>query len=161
MAILSKEQVPNNEQELKALYGEFTYTELSKGAVQMTGSWEKKNLIVLKDPAGCKVPIQIHKVLADTFVDCLTRAITTCPTYKIKQLGGYCPRHKMGDVRRGLSIHSWGAAFDINWAMNGVGKSAPHDLPEDFMKVFEDAGWVWGGRWSEPDWMHAQFSKVF
>lgn len=162
MALLSKEQVPKTEKELNALYGEVTYTELSKGAVKMTGLWEKKSLVILKNPAGCGVPIQLHRVLAETFEVCLSRALVVCPTYKVTQLGGYCPRHKMNDPRRGLSIHSWGAAFDINWATNGVGKKAPHDIPEEFAKVFEDAGWVWGGRWKDmPDYMHLQYCGVF
>jgi hypothetical protein len=74
-------------------------------------------------------------------------------------LGGFVPRHKMHDPARGLSIHSWGAAFDVNWDTNQVGRNAPTDLPAEWVAAFTDRGWDWGGSWrSTKDWMHFQYA---
>ena len=77
----------------------------------------------------------------------------------MRQLGGFCARHKMHDVKRALSIHSWGAAFDVNWDTNGVGARATSDLPKDFVAAFTEQGWNWGGNWKSPkDFMHFQYA---
>jgi hypothetical protein len=55
------------------------------------------------------------------------------------------------------SLHSWGAAIDLNAAWNGFG--AKPTLSAGFVKCFTDAGFTWGGTWSKPDGMHFQLSK--
>lgn len=56
------------------------------------------------------------------------------------------------------SLHSWGVAFDVNAATNGLGKKPT--LSAGFVKCFTDAGWDWGGPWKRPDGMHFQLAAI-
>jgi hypothetical protein len=58
-----------------------------------------------------------------------------------------------------LSTHSWGIAIDIDPAHNMQGNAGK--IPEWFGKCFEDAGFVWGKRWSSKirDTMHFEFTR--
>ena len=63
--------------------------------------------------------------------------------------------------KRGLasqSLHSWGAAIDVNAAWNGLGKEP--QLSAAFVKCFTDSGFDWGGVWKRKDGMHFQLSKI-
>lgn len=56
---------------------------------------------------------------------------------------------------RGLpkpSAHSWGLAIDINASENPLG--VPGKLSPEFVSCWKDAGFVWGGDFSRPDWQH-------
>lgn len=152
-------QPPNGLAALKQTYGDFSYTELAKGWVQVESSWEMKNLVTLRNVGGTGLNIRLHRLVTPVFEQGLVSALKACPNYKVRLLGGFAARHKMNDPTRILSIHSWGAAFDVNWDTNGVGKNASSDLPPEFIKAFTDLGWVWGGTWkSPPDPMHFQFA---
>ena len=56
------------------------------------------------------------------------------------------------------SLHSWGLAVDINAAWNRFGKIPT--MSDALVKAFEDAGFLWGGRWSKPDGMHFQIARL-
>jgi hypothetical protein len=63
--------------------------------------------------------------------------------------------------KRGLtsmSLHSWGAAIDVNAAWNGLNKTPT--LSPGFVKCFTDAGFDWGGTWTRKDGMHFQLAKI-
>jgi hypothetical protein len=60
-----------------------------------------------------------------------------------------------------LSTHAWAISIDIDSAKNPQGK--PHDeskgmMPKAVVKIFEAAGWKWGGRFGgkRVDCMHFQ-----
>lgn len=62
-----------------------------------------------------------------------------------------------------LSMHSYGIAIDIAAGLNGLGEpyDPKHGLPMEFVKLWEDEGWTWGGRWKgRPDAMHFQAASV-
>lgn len=54
------------------------------------------------------------------------------------------------------SMHSWGAAIDLNPDQNPLGKKWEKGMmPMCVVQLFEDEGWTWGGRWkNRPDCMH-------
>jgi hypothetical protein len=58
-----------------------------------------------------------------------------------------------------LSTHCWAISIDINVATNGLG--AKPTLAPAIVAIFEDHGFVWGGRWSRPDGMHFQFAAGY
>ena len=64
------------------------------------------------------------------------------------------------------SMHSWGAAIDINtrfsdyWRWNragGDGSTYRNRIPPEIVAIFERHGFIWGGRWSHFDTMHFEF----
>lgn len=60
------------------------------------------------------------------------------------------------------SMHSWGAAIDINpaysdywrWHRNGA---YVNQIPAEIVAVFERHGFIWGGRWAHDDTMHFEY----
>jgi len=69
--------------------------------------------------------------------------------------GGYVYRKVVGGKL--LSMHSWGIAIDINPARNALGTAGT--MPDWYVKIWEDRGWTWGGRFSRKDPMHFQFAS--
>jgi len=59
------------------------------------------------------------------------------------------------------SMHSWGAAIDINAAYADYwlwprGKAA-NTIPPEIIDLFERHGFIWGGKWSHYDTMHFEY----
>jgi hypothetical protein len=159
--------VPNGLTQVKATFGDYPFHELSGGNVAVEGDWVEKNVVMLKNVAGTGLNIQIHKLLAVDFEAALKEAMAAAPQYKIRMLGGFCPRHQMHLPKNPLSIHSWAAAFDLNWDKNLVvsasatlaEKAAGCDMPKELVDVFRKHGWEWGGDWkSVKDYMHFQYA---
>lgn len=153
-------KVPNGMGEVRSTFGNFKFVELSGGNVDIDDTWERDNLVTLRNVCGTKFSVRMHRLVAPIFEQCLKEAIEVCPDYKLKLMGSFCPRHKMHDPKRELSTHSWGIAFDINWDQNPVSSKLITDIPSAFVKVFTDRGWDWGGNWrGTKDSMHFQFAK--
>ena len=150
---------PHGFKELDERYGKFTYTELSKGEVDISDTWERDNLVVLRNVCKTGCNIQLHRLVAPIFEVCLEEAIKRVPSYKVRMLGGHSARHMMHDPARPLSTHSWGCAFDVNWDKNPVANTLITDLPPDWRAAFTEQGWDWGGNWkSMKDSMHFQYA---
>jgi len=159
--------VPHGMAQVKSTYGDFSYHELSGGNVDIDDVWERDNLILVKNICGTGLNIQLHKLIIPEFTVALAEAMAAAPGYKIRMLGGHCGRHMMHDSSKPLSIHSWGAAFDLNWDKNLVVsanaplsvKSAGCDMPKSLVDAFKKRGWNWGGDWlSVKDYMHFQYA---
>ena len=147
---------------LNRAFGTFKYQEMAKGNIRIIDDWERNSIVTVqvkvRGPKK-KRSVQLHHAIVPMFVDLMAVVYESFPHYAIDQLGGYCPRHKMHDPERGLSIHSWGVAVDINWRNNPVSRKLITDFPEGFPEIFEGAGWSWGGRWRKTkDSMHFQYT---
>jgi peptidoglycan LD-endopeptidase CwlK len=90
------------------------------------------------------------------------------PAYKkylIKPGGGFVWRVIAGTTQ--LSVHSFGAAVDIStdfsdywrWtkAVNGGPIPFKNRIPLEIVKIFEQHGFIWGGRWYHYDTMHFEY----
>jgi D-alanyl-D-alanine carboxypeptidase len=59
------------------------------------------------------------------------------------------------------SMHSWGAAIDINAAHAGYWlwprAGSADTLPAEIIDIFERHGFIWGGKWSHYDTMHFEY----
>ena len=64
-----------------------------------------------------------------------------------------------------LSVHAFGAAFDINtefadywrWAKGNGSITYRNRIPLDIVALFEGEGFIWGGRWYHYDTMHFEY----
>ena len=72
--------------------------------------------------------------------------------------GCYAPRFIGRDPQRGLSLHTWGIAVDLNVSGNHVGTVGTID--RRVVQIFERWGFAWGGRWSVPDPMHFELAAL-
>jgi len=66
--------------------------------------------------------------------------------------GAYSPRFIANTSRP--SVHSYALAIDFNCHLRHV-----NSFSDEFVKVWEDHGFIWGGRWRKPDYMHFQFTQ--
>ncbi len=71
--------------------------------------------------------------------------------------GCFNVRHMRGAGQ--WSTHSWGIAFDLDAPWNRFGQRN-FAMDEEVAACFEEAGFVWGGRWNRPDGMHFQYCTV-
>jgi len=59
------------------------------------------------------------------------------------------------------SMHSWGAAIDINSAYGEYWlwprATSPGTMPPEIIEIFERHGFIWGGKWSHYDTMHFEY----
>lgn len=77
--------------------------------------------------------------------------------YQVNVAGGYACRSTVSGSR--CSNHSYGLAVDFNPEQNPYGDEYITDMPDEFVNLFRDEGWGWGGDWnSVSDAMH--FSKA-
>ena len=72
--------------------------------------------------------------------------------------GCYVPRFIDRDPRRGLSMHAFGLAVDLNTSTNGLGTRG--DMHPEVVAIFEKWGFAWGGWWSRPDPMHFELARI-
>ena len=79
-------------------------------------------------------------------------------------LGGTFNWRKIAGTKR-LSVHSFGAAIDINvkhstyWKWNSKDKKYHYsnEIPLAIVKIFEKHGFIWGGKWYHYDTMHFEY----
>jgi hypothetical protein len=72
--------------------------------------------------------------------------------------GCFVPRHIDRDPSRGLSMHAWGLAIDVNARDNPLGATPVMD--QRVVEVFERWGFDWGGHWRRPDGMHFELARI-
>jgi len=78
-------------------------------------------------------------------------------------LYGGCYNFRLKRGGSSLSIHSWGAAIDLDPERNGFGvryNEAKGMMPKAVVDIFKRHGWTWGGLWSKADAMHFQAADI-
>jgi peptidoglycan hydrolase-like protein with peptidoglycan-binding domain len=155
------------------IFGNFKFKSAGDGteAIIVTDGWADKNIVRVEIPQlkGMKnVPtsgkIQFHRLganqLQSLFNDWeqagLTKHILTFE-------GSYVPRFVRGS-RTTLSNHSFGTAFDINYAWNKLGQ-VPALVGEkgsvrEMVAIANKNGFYWGGHFSRMDGMHFEVAEV-
>ncbi len=77
-------------------------------------------------------------------------------------IGGTFKWRKIAGTDR-LSVHSYGAAIDINvkysayWRWSKGGYKYQNKIPFQIVKIFEKHGFIWGGKWYHYDTMHFEY----
>jgi hypothetical protein len=104
----------------------------------------------------------------DRRLEAVSRELDELPAQDKKYLypigGTYNCRHVAGTDQ--TSVHSWGAAIDLNPAFSdywrwtrsaGDGPAYKNRIPMEIVAIFERHGFIWGGRWSHFDTMHFEY----
>jgi hypothetical protein len=146
---------------VEAVYGSFGYKShpTQKGAILIDRGWVRQNIVKVDVPYIGK-HTWMHRLIADEFRALFAKAVeATDHKYLPTKVWSWVARRKMWRNNRSPSMHAWGVAFDVDSHLNryGTEEGPLYDHPE-FVKVFEDAGYSWGGRFSTPDPHH--FERV-
>lgn len=143
---------------VKESFGEFAGRPQPDGSLQVEDEWRKENIVSARIPllgrAACHRALfpQLRSALAAIAAEGLGYAINR------EQFGGcYSPRFIGRDPSGKLSHHAWGIAVDVNVAENAPGTRPDQD--ERIVRIFEDHGFTWGGRWLVPDGMHFEWVR--
>ena len=104
----------------------------------------------------------------DRRLEAVSRELDELPAQDKKFLypigGTYKCRPIAGTDR--MSMHSWGAAIDLNpaysnywrWSGSADGDSSYRNrVPPEIVAIFERHGFIWGGRWRHFDTMHFEY----
>ena len=86
------------------------------------------------------------------------------PSYKkyLSPIGGTFKWRKIAGTNR-LSVHSFGAAIDINvkysayWRWSKGAYRYQNKIPKKIVEIFEKHGFIWGGKWYHYDTMHFEY----
>lgn len=164
---------PQNPRDMSAFYGNPDPT----GAGVPDRNWEDKNLINITPPYKMFLAwaptqqvntIKVNKACADALLRILTNIDQHYGSPEAIQkarmhLFGGCYNFRLMRGAAAMSIHSWGAAIDIDPVTNYFGRAynaSQGMMPLEVIKMFQAEGWVWGGMWSKPDPMHFQAARV-
>ena len=104
----------------------------------------------------------------DRALEAVSRELDGLPAEDKKYIypigGTYNCRRVAGTTQK--SMHSWGAAIDLNpaysdywrWRSSGSAPAAyANRLPARIVDAFERHGFIWGGRWAHFDTMHFEY----
>ena len=94
----------------------------------------------------------------------LQRLVKRKPALKkfLIPIGGTFKWRKIAGTKR-LSVHSFGAAIDINvkysayWRWSKGAYRYQNKIPLEIVKAFERHGFIWGGKWYHYDTMHFEY----
>lgn len=166
----------------KSVYGD----PRGKDRSRMSPAWERANIITIAPPfrmtyAGTPIKrIRVNKHCAQSLLRVLNNLLAAARKKDPKRpqkvldhwgvsiFGGVVQYRLMRGGTR-LSIHSYGAAIDLDPARNAMYDRTPRfaEFPE-VLKAFADEGWRWGGDWNgngssaderQADGMHWQATR--
>lgn len=159
----------------EAIFGKITFkpnpTTTNPEGILITNSFERDNIITVPIPQlalatkGKYTKMRFHKLAAHQLQEFFVAIEKNNLLHLVMTYGGsYYPRFVRGS-RTVLSNHSYGTAFDINVAWNGLGKT-PALVGEtgsvrELVTLANQFGFYWGGHFSRPDGMHFEVAKVY
>lgn len=125
------------------------------GQIVEPRDWESRNMVLVRTLPGVKGKLYVNREIEEPLRLALEKCVALGDGYQIHTIGCFNPRLKRGIDQ--LSLHSWGAAVDLNADTNPLG--GPGDMPQSWVNIWEAVGWTWGGRWRRPDPMHFQWAR--
>ncbi len=142
-----------------AAVGTFTYRYHQDGTVDPDPSWVASNLRTETVPILGTVTC--HRVMLPQLRGALQEVVDSGLADRIDpgDFGGcYSPRFIAGDPVKGLSLHTWGIAIDLNVQSNLRG--TPGEIDRRVVDIFKRWGFAWGGDWSFTDPMHFELAAL-
>ncbi|CAN5527178.1 hypothetical protein BH10ACT10_BH10ACT10_15050 [soil metagenome] len=139
--------------------GTFSYTPHPDGTVTPQSSWVHEFIRTEQVPiigsVTCNkgVLAQLRAALEDVVQQGLADKI-----HPGEYAGCYYPRYIAHDPAKGLSLHSWGIAVDLNTPGNQRGTVG--EMDRRVVAIFKHWGFAWGGDWNYTDPMHFEMARV-
>jgi hypothetical protein len=139
--------------------GTFSYTPHPDGTVTPEARWvreyiRRETVPILGEVTGNKGMLpQLRAALDEVVARGLSDRI-----HPAEYGGCYVPRFIAHDPGKGLSLHTWGIAVDLNVPGNLRGTVGQMD--RRVVAIFKKWGFAWGGDWSYTDPMHFELAKV-
>lgn len=142
-----------------AAVGTFSYRWFEDGTVAPDPAWVADNIRYGEVPILGTV--RCHKAMLPQLRGALREVVSRGLADKIlpeQYAGCYYPRFIGRDPAKGLSLHSWGIAVDLNVPGNQRGTLG--DIDRDVVAIFKKWGFAWGGDWRWTDPMHFELAQL-
>ena len=139
--------------------GSFSYRPLPDGRVVPDPRWVAANIRTEEVPILGRVTC--HRVMLPQLRAVLTEVVQRGLADKIhpdEYAGCYYPRYIGHDPAKGLSLHSWGIAVDLN--VPGNQRGTVGEIDRQVVAIFKKWGFAWGGDWSWTDPMHFELASI-
>ncbi|WP_034360564.1 M15 family metallopeptidase, partial [Deinococcus phoenicis] len=134
-------------------------------------AWRQQNIVTIpladlpdfpRCPYGVIKGVSLHRLVAPVFQATWAELVHRGLHTQLRTFDGSIAFRHMGhDRTRPLSVHAFGAALDFDAAWNGYGVPLERaQINREVVRVFEECGWTWGGRWTGAysDAMHFQWT---
>ena len=144
---------------IKQMFGEFAAEPQPDGSIEIDPNWSDSNLIAGRVPLIGQVVC--HRAIIPQLRIALQQVKDEGLGFTIDPgqfAGCFGPRFVNRNPRGRISHHAWGIALDLNAATNAFG-SRPHQ-DRRLVRIMEDHGFTWGGRWLIPDGMHFEAVRL-
>ncbi len=142
-----------------AAVGTFGYRWFADGTVAPDPAWVAEN--IRSEEVPILGSVTCHKVMLPQLRGALREVVARGLAEKIhadEYAGCYYPRFIGRDPAKGLSLHSWGIAVDLNVPGNLRGSAG--EIDRDVVAIFKKWGFAWGGDWQWTDPMHFELARL-
>ena len=139
--------------------GTFNYTPHPDGTVTPQASWV--SAYIRRESVPLIGTVTCNKGMLPQLRAALTEVVQRGLASKIhpSEYGGcYVPRFIANDPAKGLSLHSWGMALDLN--VHGNERGTVGQMDRQVVAIFKRWGFAWGGDWNFTDPMHFEMDRV-
>jgi len=124
----------------------------------------KQNLTTIKWIDGKYIKVTKKEGVANALSAIAKDLKKLPPKYKkyLAPIGGTFKWRVIAGTKR-LSVHSFGAAIDINvkysayWRWSKGAYRYQNKIPKAIVNIFERHGFIWGGKWYHYDTMHFEY----
>lgn len=133
--------------------GSFTFVPHSDGTVAVDPEWVERNIVTSDVPILGTVTC--HRAMLPQLQGAMTEIVRRGLSEAVnpEEYGGcFNPRYIDRDASRGLSLHSWGIAVDLN--VPGNQRGTVGEIDPEVVAVMKRWGFAWGGDWAFTDPMH-------
>jgi hypothetical protein len=139
--------------------GSFRYTAHPSGRITPDPAWVAAHIRTEQVPLLGSVTC--HRVMLPQLRAALEEVVSRGLAGEIhpeEYAGCYYPRFIGYDPAKGLSLHSWGIAVDLN--VPGNQRGTVGEMDRDVVAIFKKWGFAWGGDWNYTDPMHFELASI-
>ena len=139
--------------------GSFRYRYFEDGTVEPDPTWVGAN--IRSETVPILGDVTCHEVMLPQLSAALQEVEDSGLASRIDaaDFGGcYAPRFIGNDPRKGLSLHTWGIAVDLNVIDNQRGTVG--EIDPGVVAIFRKWGFAWGGDWQYTDPMHFELATL-